>query len=412
MKIKINKFKFTRKNSPKIKSDKKIHPHYSKIINSIFNQIKEKHKNINISKEKKENGIKINNINKKKFTLKNNKYKDLFITSTNSTIFNNNNININQKDNKKNINKKNNKTNNKISTKGNKSEKNIKIKILFDDNKINNDDNNQQKTINNVDTNIKKLFFKNNQDNTPVHTNVNSNNFKKITKLKKNQLISIPNNNDIKIYNKNSSYKKENYKKKINNNFSNKIKKIYMNDFNNSEIITKKNNKYKKIINKRNNDNNKIINRTPLNNTKYKNIFINNTNNNNNNNNNNCIIKNYDIKKMNLKNKTFCQKNKSNKILTINNNDNIKLNLSNSIIIESKRVRSLSKKRNEKKLLNIKQNELFTEKVNKKIYNLYSYMNEKKKDLIGNNSPSIKFIDIIRRNKKLYHSNLYVNNSD
>ena len=412
MKIKTNKFKFTRKNSPSIKTDKKVHPHphYSKIINSIFNQIKEKDKNKD--KKERENGVNHSNNNKKIFILKAKKFKDLFTTSAHSTI--NYHSNINQNDDK--INKKNHKDNNNIknilSKEGKNSEKKIKIKKFYDDYKNNNDEKKQIK--NNIETNIKNLSFKFNQENNMK----NVNDYKITTKMKNNNLISLLNNKDSKNNKEHKSLKIN--KKRNQNNILKKRKKFYLSDFNNSEIFIKKDNKYNKKIHRRNNDNIKNINKTPLYNLQYKNIYKINLNNNIN---KTIISQNETKKEIYLEKNNFFSKNKSNKILNINSKDNTKdlylsnksLNNScNSVALDSKRKRSLSKKRNEKKLLIIKQNEMFNEKSNKKIYNLYSYMNEEKKDINinGNHSPSLKLIDIIRSNKKLHYKNLYVNNSD
>ena len=121
----------------------------------------------------------------------------------------------------------------------------------------------------------------------------------------------------------------------------------------------------------------------------------------------------------NLKNNIFSQNKmiENDKASVINIKDKIKkldlsdLSLTNScsiIVIDSKKLRSLSKKRDEKKIMNMKQNELFSERANKKIYNLYLYINEQKNNPITKINPNIKLIDRIRKNKKLKFNNLYM----
>ena len=81
---------------------------------------------------------------------------------------------------------------------------------------------------------------------------------------------------------------------------------------------------------------------------------------------------------------------------------NISLNnSSNSGAIDSKTIRSFSKKRYEKKMMNFRENELYTEKANIKINNLYEIIKEYENDMREKSSLKIKLIDKIRRDKKL-----------
>ena len=423
---KSNKYKFVRKNNSNIKSNKKMRPHYSKIICSIFNQMKEKER----KKKKKEKSITItqnNNIGRL-FILKNNRLKDLFISSTPSTNKYNTIINKN----KTKINKNLHKTANKIFfekmnkntsiIKNNISEKKIKKHIIdYNSNLSKRQDNEIQ---NNNDVNI--IYLKGNKNN-------NNN------KNKKNKII---NNNSRKAFLTSNMHYFHNIKneKSINldsstnhNNDSNicKLKKIYkLRCLNNSELFLKNKNINKNIL-YRNKNNNNYINKTPLSNFKHKQFTINLTNNKSNSNsksNNISKISKYknayltNIKENNRSQFIFSQENNNNnvkdKIFVIPlkdkinnlNASNISLNKScHSSTHESKGRRSLSKKRDEKKMKNIRENKLFSENANKKIINLYSYIKEKKNNYNEKiSTPHIKLIDKIRRDKKLNDYNLYI----
>ena len=76
-------------------------------------------------------------------------------------------------------------------------------------------------------------------------------------------------------------------------------------------------------------------------------------------------------------------------------------NSSSSGVIDSKRLRSFSKKRYEKKMMNIRENELYTERANKKIETLYEIINKYENDIREKPSLKIKLIDKIRRDKKI-----------
>lgn len=428
---KSNKYKFVRKNNSNIKSNKKIRPHYSKIICSIFNQMKEKE----IKKKKKEKSItktQNNNIGRL-FILKNNRLKDLFISSNPSTNKYNTIINKNKTKINKNIHKNDNKIffenmNKKTSIiKNNNSEKKIKKHII--DYNINLTKRQDKEIQNNNDVNI--IYLKGNKNN-------NNN---------KNQKNKIINNNSRKTFLTSNMHYFHNIKneKSINldssNNHNNdnkirKLKKIYKSRYlNNSELFLKN-----KIINKkilyRNKNNNNYINKTPLSNFKHKQFTINLTNNKSNSNsksksNSNNISKiskhknSYltNIKENNRSQSIFSQENNNNnnakdKIFVIPLKDKINnLNISNislnnschSSAHESKGRRSLSKKRDEKKMKNIRENELYSENAYKKIIKLYSYIKEKKNNYNEKiSTPHIKLIDRIRRDKKLNDYNLYI----
>ena len=446
------KYKFVKKSSPQIKTNKKLHPHYSKIINSIFNETKEKDKRnketMHINKEKFGKGFpKSNNKNyNKKLILNNNRLKDLFLYSSSSTINYYTNGNINNNKIKKNlkfdnlINIKNGIKKRNVIKRNNNSEKNSKIKKNFDystsiNNSINNNlekdikiklDNNNinnkkekelKKTLDNNIKNIKNIYSKFNQIN-----NIKPHNIKVFKKTKNNnnfrKLIPIQNNSHNVSYNY-----EHNSNSPINNNKKNKLKKFYISSgFTNSELFIKKNSENKRSF-KRNNEDSDVT-KTPLTNFKRKNKYVININLNNSNNtsltayhNKNMNLVNKNIK--NYKNNIFSQNKmiENDKASVINIKDKIKkldlsdLSLTNScstIVIDSKKLRSLSKKRDEKKIINMKQNELFSERANKKIYNLYLYINEQKNNPITKTNPNIKLIDRIRKNKKLKFNNLYM----
>ena len=418
MEKKTHKFKFMRKNSPDIKTVRKIHPHYSKIINSIFNQIKEKENKtlINSDKIKDENGLNKNtNItNRKIFKLKTNRLKNLIITTSPSTITYNNDKNKTEKNSKKHkikfdkkllVNNINISKNELLKENNNISQKNIKIKKNFGYNPTCYFY--QEKNGGVIaDINIKKIYTK--------YVNCKNEPFNKIKKIKninnkEKKVLNISNKNLLN--NCNNDITSLNNGKTINHYIK---KNILRKKINNFEIFIKKKNESKKIY-KRNNDN-MNINKTPITNFNNKCIskFYNNSTNTSISNfrNKNFIVK-------NSKKQIFSQKNKSNgkdKIFVINIREkkqkldisNISLNNScNSLNIDSKKIRSYSKKRDEYKIKNLKKNELYNERVNKKINNLYEYINELNNNIKENNSMNIKLIDKIRKNKKL-NNNLYI----
>jgi hypothetical protein len=201
----------------------------------------------------------------------------------------------------------------------------------------------------------------------------------------------------------------------------NHLKKIYIsNDLNNTQNFTNKA-IYKKVIkNSKSKSKGKGKGcKSPMNNFRYNNKIPYKEN--------NITITNYkkninfseiiNKKPKNKKSKIipkniFCKKNNNtkDKKTIINIKEKIKKldlssislnNSSSSGVIDSKRLRSFSRKRYEKKMMNIRENELYTERTNKKIDSLYEIIKENKNDAREKPSLKIKLIDKIRRDKKL-----------
>ena len=203
----------------------------------------------------------------------------------------------------------------------------------------------------------------------------------------------------------------------------NHLKKFYIsNGLNNSESFINKT-IYKKVIkNNKNKSKSKSkgkVYKSPTNNFRYKNKIPFKQN--------NITITNYKkninfteiINKIpKIKNSTiipkkiFCKKNnisqeKKNviyikeKIKKLDLSSTSLNNSSSSGAIDSKKIRSFSKKRYEKKMMNIRENKLYTERANKKIESLYKIIKEYENDNRERSSLKIKLIDKIRRDKKL-----------
>jgi hypothetical protein len=405
---KTYKYRFIKKNSPKLEKNKTLEHHYSKIICSIFDRNKEKKKEEKkiIDKEKKEKDITFNlSYSKKLFPFRNkNKFKDLFLVPNHSSAnyFKNYESFLNKKE--AIINKKNKKSPKAYYTKSNVTK-----------NKSISKENNK---------NLEKILYNNKKPNITYDVNMKIKN--KISKETKSHIYYSKNKGMVK---NNSNKIKLLYLSNLNNN-SNKfisfnlssftdikkshVKKIYISSgLNNSESFI--NNKiYKKTI-----QNNKSKSNTPIN--AYRDNIkkpskVNNT-----------TITNYkknihftEIINKKTKNKKqkiiprniFCKKNNINKgkrnILNIKERvrkldlSSISLNNSSSSgAIDSKKIRSFSKKRNEKKMMNFRENELYTEKANIKINNLYEIIKEYENDMREKPSLKIKLIDKIRRDKKI-----------
>ena len=426
MENKSNKYKFVKKNSPDIQNGKKFYPQYSKIINSIFSQIKIKQNNKNkinreitdINKEKNIIPVSKFNIvnNSKKYILSSNKLKDLFNSSSFSTInyysnsnqkdiFNKKNYKISNGNNLSNIKKKINKKTDK-----NQSEKNIKMNCDFYLTSNNNYNNYHDKEIGKnskiIETNINKIYSKYKQENGKVNHNINKNTINN-------------NNNELKyIPLKNKTIINDYYTDNLPNNYNSNNKHYYekRNIFDKSSLNSKK------LIK------NKVLNKKIVKIKNKNNKYIIDLNNNNSNNSNNSSLNNFGRNNLKLrknkekveKNNNFEGKNISNgkeKTSKIDIKDKIeKIDLSekslcnsfSTIAINSKDIRSLSKKRDEKKKKNLKENELYSERANKKIFNLYLFINEQNNNLPIKNNPHIKLIDKIRRKKKLNCKNIYI----
>ena len=404
------KYRFIKKNSPKLEKNKTLEHHYSKIICSILDKNKEKKKEEKkiIDKEKKEKNINFNlDYSKKLMPFRNNnKYKNLFLVSSHSFVNNykNSEIFLNKKED---INKK-----NKKSLKANYIKSNVtKNKSLNKENK----------------KNLDNHFYNNKKPNITYEINIKN----KIKKEKKNQLYYSKNktatkNNKIQLF----------YLSNMNNNLNNfnsfnlssytdikinHLKKIYIsNDLNNTQNFTNKA-IYKKVIkNSKSKSKGKGKGcKSPMNNFRYNNNIPYKEN--------NITIANYkkninfteiiNKKPKNKKSKIipkniFCIKNNITKdkknIINIKEKikkldlSNISLNNSSSSgVNDSKRLRSFSKKRYEKKMMNIRENELYTERANKKIETLYEIINKYENDIREKPSLKIKLIDKIRRDKKI-----------
>ena len=404
------KYRFIKKNSPKLEKNKTLEHHYSKIICSILDKNKEKKKEEKkiIDKEKNEKDINIHlNYSKKLMPFRNNnKYKNLFLVSSHSFVNNykNSEIFLNKKED---INKK-----NKKSLKANYIKSNVtKNKSLNKENK----------------KNLDNHFYNNKKPNITYEINIKN----KIKKEKKNQLYYSKNktatkNNKIQLF----------YLSNMNNNLNNfnsfnlssytdikinHLKKIYIsNDLNNTQNFTNKA-IYKKVIkNSKSKSKGKGKGcKSPMNNFRYNNNIPYKEN--------NITIANYkkninfteiiNKKPKNKKSKIipkniFCIKNNITKdkknIINIKEKikkldlSNISLNNSSSSgVNDSKRLRSFSKKRYEKKMMNIRENELYTERANKKIETLYEIINKYENDIREKPSLKIKLIDKIRRDKKI-----------
>ena len=411
------KYRFIKKNSPKSEKNKTLEKHYSKIICSIFDKNKEKKKEEEkiIDKEKKEKDITFNLNSSKKLVpfRNNNKYKNLFLASSYSTAnyYKNYESFLNKKEviiNKKNKKSpkayyiKSNSTKNKSTNKENKENKknkkisenslynNKKPNITYDINmKIKNKitketksqiyySKNKKGLVKNNSNKIKLFYLSNNNNNSKTFNSFNLSSYTDIKKshLKKIYISSGLNNSESfinkKIYKKTIKSSKGKYKSnnpiniyRYNNKKpykeNNIIIKNYKNSFHYKEIINKKpkNNKLKFIP--------KHIFFKKKNNSKGKSKIIN--------------IKER-LKILNLSN------------ISLNNS-------SNSGAIDSKTISSFSKKRYEKKMMNFRENELYTEKANIKINNLYEIIKEYENDMREKSSLKIKLIDKIRRDKKL-----------
>ena len=423
MEKKINKFKFVKKNSPNTKSGRKIYPHYSKIINSIFNQINEKENktNIKLGNSKLENGLnkKNNTINRNIFKLNTNLLKNLLINLSPSTINNSNDKNktdrkskqskLRLKNNLLTIVNKNLSKNQILKNNINKSDKNIKIKKYLEHSSIFNV--HEEKNGKNLtDRNLKKIIIKSVKNKNELPHKV-----KKIKNID-NKEINTDDISNKNFFNNYNTYSNNEMNTLQNNKVNNILKKN--DNINNSEIFIKKHSISKNIF-KKSIDNIRENKKHLANNNKYFSNF--------NNKRINTTISNFINKKYLGKNSNKnsekiikCpKKNESkgkDKILIINIKDKIKkLDLSNisltkscnSLINESRILRSYSKKRDETKIKNMRKNELYTERVNKKLDNLYEYI-KKLNNNIENNSINIKLIDRIRRTKKLNNNNLYI----
>ena len=419
MDIKNKKYKFSKKISP----EKKLKHHYSKLICSILNKNEKKEKENIIHKDKKENGIvKIQNNNKnikKIFNIKNsNKLKELIIASSHLNInFNNSNIRKDTSINKKNkiYNKKNNskKKINKLN-----SEKNIKAKKLLHIDTYNNyktidlnKKNNKKETENKIFENSGKIIqIKNkNINHIQLYNFTNMNN----SHIYKNQIDINSNNNNNKCIIK-----------------KNKLKKYYISSgLDLSRYCINK----KKIPNKKNH-NDKIYNNMPMTEHKNNNNYIKSTNNilvnsfsknlnsaENSKDINNSIRYNHfdNIREINIQKKIFQKISDKDygKMYVIDIKGKIKkfeLNLSlnnssSSGTSEYKKLRSFSKERDKKKLMNIQENELYEEKTNEKIDNLYNYIKTYNNEFNEKGSIHIKLIDKIRKNRRLkFKKDLYI----
>ena len=411
------KYRFIKKKSPKLEKNKTIENHYSKIICSIFDKNKEnkKEEKIIIDKEKKEKDITFHlNYSKNLVSFRNNnKYKSLFLVSSHSSvnyyqncssILNKKGDIINRK-NKKSLNKnyiKPNITKNKSINKENKNiienhfynnkkpnityDINLKIKNKIKKEKKNQHHYSKNKGMAKNNSNKIQLFYLSNMNNNS--NNFYSFNLSSYTDIKKSHLkkfyISSGLNNSESFTNK-IIHKKPIKSKKSNS----KDSKTPINNFryNNNKLHYKENNititNYKKKINFT-----EIINKKPKNKKSKiipKNIFFKKNN----------IIKN--------KNKIINIKEKIKKLdlssLSLNNS-------SSSGALDSKRLRSFSKKRYEKKMMNFRENELYTERANKKINSLYEIIKEYEDDIRENPPLKIKLIDKIRLERKL--NSLYI----
>jgi len=399
------KYRFIKKNSPKVEKNKTLENNYSKIICSIFDKNKEKKKEekkiVDKEEKKKDNTFNLNHSKKIVPFRNNNKYKYLFLVSSHSTAnyYKKYESFLNKKDDI--INKKNKKSLNGNNIKSNAT-KNKSIKK-------------ENKKI------IENNFYNNKKPNITYDVNIKRKN--KIIKEKKSQLYSSKNKGMVK---NNSNKIQLFYLSNINNNSNNfysfnlasytdikknHFKKLYTSSgLNNSESFTKKK-LFKKAI-----QNIKIKSKDSYRNNKkihYKE--------------NNMTITNYK-KKINLtqiidkkpKNKKpkiipkniFFKNNKFSKEKKniINIKEKIKKldlssislnNSSSSGVIDSKRLRSFSKKRDEIKKMNLKENELYSERVNKKIEALNGIIKEYKNESREKHIFKIKLIDKVRRDKKL-----------
>ena len=410
------KYRFIKKKSPKLEKNKTLENHYSKIICSIFDKNKENKKEEKkiIDKEKKEKDITFHlNYSKNLISFgNNNKYKSLFLVSSHSSVnyYQNCASILNKKGDI--INRKNKKSLNKNYIKPNKT---------------------KNKSINKENKNIiENHFYNNKKPNITYDINLKIKN--KIKKEKKNQLHYSKNKGMVK---NNSNKIQLFYLSNMNNNSNNfysfnlnsytdikksHLKKFYISSgFNNSESFTNK------IIHKKpikNNKSNSKDSKTPINNFRYNNKLHYKEN--------NITITNYK-KKINFteifnkkpKNKKsqiipkniFFKKNNiiKNKNKIINIKEKIKkldlssLSLNNSSssgALDSKRLRSFSKKRYEKKMMNFRENELYSERANKKINCLYEIIKEYEDDIREKPPLKIKLIDKIRRERKL--NSLYI----
>ena len=406
------KYRFIKKHSPKLEKNKTLEHHYSKIICSILDKNKEKKKEEKkiIDKEKNEKNEKDINFNldysKKLMPFRtNNKYRNLFLVSSLSFVNNSKNSEsfLNKKED---INKKNKKSLNANYIKSNVT----KNKSLNKENKKNLDNHfyNSKKPNITYDISIKNKIKKEKKNQL-----YNSKN-KTATKNNKIQLFYLSNmNNNLNNLNNFNSFNLSSYTDIKKNHF----KQFYISSgLNNSESFTNK------IIYKRANKNNKSKSKdskTPINNFRYNNKIPYKEN--------NITITNYkkninfseiiNKKPKNKKSKIipknlFCKKNNitKDKKNIINIKEKIKKldlssislnNSSSSGVIDSKRLRSFSRKRYEKKMMNIRENELYTERTNKKIDSLYEIIKENKNDAREKPSLKIKLIDKIRRDKKL-----------
>ena len=422
MNKKSTKYRFIKKKSPKQEKNKTIENHYSKIICSIFDKNKENKKQEKkiISKEKNDKDKDITfhlNYSKNLVSFRNNnKYKSLFLVPSYSSVnYYKNCANI--------LNKK----EDIINRKNKKSLGTNYIKPNITKNKSINKEN---KKI------IENHFYNNKKPNITYDVNLKIKN--KINKEKKNQLY----------YSKNKGMSKNNNNNKIqlfylsnmNNNSNNSnnfysfnlssytdikkrhLKKLYISSgLNNSESFTNK------IIHKKpikSNKSNSKDSKTSINNFRYNNKIHYKEN--------NITIANYK-KKINfteiINKKSKIKKNKiipkniffkknnilKNKNKIINIKEKIKKldlssfslnNSSSSGALDSKRLRSFSKKRYEKKMMNFRENELYTERANKKINSLYEIIKEYEDDIRENPPLKIKLIDKIRRERKL--NSLYI----
>ena len=411
------KYKFIKKNSPKLENNKTLEHHYSKIICSILDKNKEKKKEENeiINKEKKEKDTTFNlDYSKKLVSFRNNnKYKDLFLVSSHSTV-----------NYYKNTESFSNKKEDLINKKIKKNSKTNHIKSNITKNKSINKENRR---------NFENHFYHNKEPNITYDSNLKTKN--KNTKEKKSRLYYskkkvIPKNNSNKIQlfflsnmnintntntntNNGNSFNKSSYTdiKKSH------IKKLFIsNGLNNSEIFTNKK-IYKKAVN--NNKSKNKNSKTPIKNFRfinkipYKENNITITNYKNNINYTEIIKKKHNIKNKGIIPKNIFFKNKhisKEKKSIINIKGKVKKlelssislnNSSSSGAVDSKRLRSFSQKRYEKKMMNFRENELYTQRANKKIDSLYKIIKEYENDMREKPALKIKLIDKIRRDKKL-----------